>query len=155
MQVEIKRLPALRLGTVRHIGPYNQIAGAFEKLGAIAGPAGLFRAGAQMIALYHDAPETTPQDQLRSDAAISVDEEAPLPPGLVEQRLPAGDYACTVHAGPYDTLGDSWARLMGEWIPSSGRRVADAPSYELYVNNPMNAKPADLRTELRVPLTPS
>ena len=42
MQVDIEHLPDLRLATVTHVGPYNQIGKAFEKLGMIAGPRGLF-----------------------------------------------------------------------------------------------------------------
>ena len=36
MNVEIKQLPALRVGAVRHIGPYNQVTEAFERLHGIA-----------------------------------------------------------------------------------------------------------------------
>ena len=38
-------------------------------------------------------------------------------------QLHAGRYACTLHLGSYAKLGDSWARLMGEWLPKSGERV--------------------------------
>jgi AraC family transcriptional regulator len=153
MHVEIKQQEARRLGAVQHIGPYNEIASAFEKLGAIAGPAGLFaHPGVAMIALYRDDPESTPKDQLRSAAAITVPEDAELPPGLVEQHIPAGRYARTVHHGPYDTLGDTWARFMGEWLPNSGQRMTDGVAYELYANNPQTTAPEDLRTEIYIPL---
>ena len=72
MDVDIKHMPKLRVGTVRHVGPYNQIPKAFEQLGAVAGPSGLLQKAQGMIAIYHDDPETTPQDQLRSDAALVV-----------------------------------------------------------------------------------
>ena len=153
MQVDIKEMPAFRVGSIRHIGPYNQIAQAFERLGAIAGPAGLlFDPHAAMLAIYYDDPETTPQDRLRSDAAISVSEQTALPPPLVEQRIAAGSYASTVHRGPYDTLGDTWARFMGEWLPASGRRVGPGVSYEIYRNNPTNTSKEQLVTELYVPV---
>ena len=39
----------------------------------LAAPARLFeRPGAQMVALFYDDPDTTPADQLRSDAAVVV-----------------------------------------------------------------------------------
>ena len=84
MDVEIKDMPELRVATVRHVGPYNQIPKAFERLGAVAGPAGLLPHSSAMIAIYHDDPESTPQDQLRSDAALAVPEGVTLPDGLVE-----------------------------------------------------------------------
>jgi len=152
MDVEIKEMPELRVGTVRHVGPYNQIPQAFERLGAIAGPAGLLGAANTMMAIYHDDPETTPQDQLRSDAALVVPEGVRLPEPLVEQHIAAGRYARTVHVGPYEQLGDVWARFLGEWVPASGNRIGDGVSYEIYTNTPGQVPKEELRTELYVPL---
>lgn len=153
MDATIKDMPAYRLAAVRHVGPYNQISEAFAKLGAIAGPAGILgHADCLMLAVYHDDPEGTPPDQLRSEAALTVPEGAPLPDGLVELHVPAGRYASTMHKGPYDTLGDTWSRLMGQWIPSKGHRIADTDSYEIYRNNPLQVPKEELLTELFVPL---
>jgi AraC family transcriptional regulator len=153
MNVEIKTLPKLRLASVRHTGPYNQISEAFERLGQLAGPAGLIgKRGAEMLALYHDDPETTPLAQLRSDAGLVVSEDTPLPEGLIEQRVPPGRYAMTTHVGPYEQLPDVWARFMGEWIPASGERMSAGVSFEIYRNTPGNAAQHELRTELYVPL---
>jgi AraC family transcriptional regulator len=153
MQVEIERYPELRVGTVRHVGPYIQINEAFARLGEIAAPARLFeKPGAMMVALFHDDPDTTPADQLRSDAAVVVANDVPLPDGLTEQRIPAGEYASTVHVGPYEQLGDTWARFMGEWLPASGRRLGPGASYEVYHNTPMDTPKEKLRTEIRIPL---
>lgn len=152
MNVEIKQRPELRVVTVSHVGPYNRIATAFARLGAVAGPAGLFGPDAAMIAIYLDDPETTPTSELRSEAALSVAPDAPLPAELGERRLAAGRYACAVHVGPYEQLGDTWARLMGEWLPRSGERIADGVSYEVYRNTPETAPPERLETELYLPL---
>jgi len=153
MDVQITTMPEQRVGAIRHLGPYNQIAEAFGRLGAIAGPAGLLDTPqAAMLALYHDDPEATPPDQLRSDAAVVVPDTSSLPADLVEQRLPAGRYAKTLHVGAYEQLGDVWARFLGEWLPSSGQRIGDGPSYERYLNNPTNTPREQLRTEIYVPL---
>ncbi len=153
MDVEIKQMPEQRVAAVRHQGPYNQIGEAFGRLGAIAGPAGLFaKPGAAMIALYHDDPEATPVDQLRSDAGVAVTGEAELPKELAEHRLPAGRYAKTVHVGGYDRLGDTWARFLGEWLPESGERLGSGPSYERYVNDPRTTPKDNLLTEIYVPI---
>lgn len=149
MKVEIKNMPAIRLAAVRHIGPYDEIASAFERLGAIAGPAGLFaKPGAAMIAIYHDDPNTTPPDRLHSDAAVVVSDDAALPKGLIEARLPAGRYACVLHVGPYESLPRVWPRFLTEWVPASGQRVSGGASYERYLNNPSDTPKHDLRTEL-------
>jgi AraC family transcriptional regulator len=153
MQVEIRTFPALRTGTVRHVGPYMQISEAFARLGELAAPARLFeQPDAMMVALFHDDPDTTPADQLRSDAAIVVSKDVALPEGLTEQWIPDGEYASTLHVGPYEQLGDTWARFMGEWLPASGRRLGPGVSYEVYHNTPQDTPKAQLRTEIRIPL---
>jgi len=153
MNVDIKTLPAMRVACLRHTGPYNQINATFGKLGEVAGRAGLFQLkGAMMVALYHDDPEATPAAELRSDAGIVVPEDTKLPAGMTEQRIPAGTYACTMHIGPYERLGDTWMRFMGEWIPASGRRIGGGPSFELYLNDPRSTPPEQLKTEICVPI---
>jgi AraC family transcriptional regulator len=154
--IEIEPHPEQRIAAVRHLGPYHQISEAFARLGELAGKHGLFaQLGAvppKMVGLYYDDPETTPAGELRSDAGLVVPEGVPLPDGLTEVRIPAGRYAKAVHAGPYQQLGDAWSRLMGGWLPASGQRMAAGPSYEVYRNTPMDTAPADLRTELYLPL---
>lgn len=156
MTVDIQDMPDLRVGAVRHVGPYNQIPQAFGRLGAIGGPAGLFsRPGAAMIAIYHDDPESVPLDQLRSDAGVVVPADVTLPAGLDEHHIPAGRYARTVHVGPYEQLGDVWARLMGEWLPGSGHRVGTGAGYELYRNDPRSTHKDQLRTDLYISIAGS
>jgi AraC family transcriptional regulator len=81
-----------------------------------------------------------------------VPEAAVLPAGLTEQRLPRGLYAVTTHVGPYELLGDVWARFMGEWLPQSGHQLGPGSSYELYRNTPGMTPTDELRTELYLPL---
>lgn len=152
MKVEIKQMPKLRAATLRYVGPYNRISEAFNRLGEIAGPAGLLAGKPTMLAIYHDDPESTPERELRSDAAVVIPEDAKVPPGLVEQRLRAGRYACTTHVGPYEELGDAWAQFKGQVVPESGQRVGDGASYEIYRNDPTEVPKQDLRTDLYVPL---
>lgn len=152
MEVTIKQMQEMRVATVRHVGPYQRISQAFARLGEIAGRELEFGRETAMLAIYYDDPETTPPDQLRSDAAIVVSENTKLPKDLDERRLPAGRYACTTHTGSYQTLADTWARLMGEWLPKSGHRVGDGVSYEIYRNTPADTPEDELRTELFVPL---
>jgi AraC family transcriptional regulator len=43
--------------------------------------------------------------------------------------------------------------LYGTWLVQSGREAADAPVFEEYLNNPKETAPADLHTEICLPLT--
>lgn len=153
MQVDVKEMAEIRLFAVRHNGPYMQIGEAFQRLHEIASKHALqSRPGTRMIAIFHDDPESTPPAQLRSDAGLSVTPDQKPIEGLSEIEIPEGYYATTIHHGPYENLPQSWAELMGKWLPSSGHRVGTGPSFEVYRNTPMDTKPADLETELYVPL---
>jgi AraC family transcriptional regulator len=152
MNVEVKDMPQLRVAMVRHRGPYDGISSAFDRLGKLAGQAGLFGPDSKMIALYYDAPETTAADELRSAAGITVSPDAELPAGLDEERLPAGRYLCTTHLGSYDGLGDAWAQLTGERLPESAYNGRDGVNYEIYRNNPSEVQDDELRTELYIPV---
>ena len=152
MNVVIKPMPELRTVTVHHVGAYSRISDAFARLGELAGRAGLIAGKPTMLAIYHDDPETTPESELSSDAALVIDETSPIPNGLGEQRLPAGRYACALHVGPYEQLGDAWARFMGQWLPQSGERLGPGTTFEIYLNTPMDVPKEELRTELYIPL---
>jgi AraC family transcriptional regulator len=152
MKVMIEEMPSLRVATVPHSGPYSRISEAFQRLVAVTGPAGLWRDGALWVAIYHDDPKTTPAEQLHSFAGLSIPDQVPLPSGVVEKRLAAGCYARATHIGPYTTLPDAWSRMMAEWLPSSGQRVGNGPTYELYRNDPSNTRPEELRTDLYIPI---
>ena len=145
MQVTIVTQPELRIAGIRHLGPYDQIGRAFGKLGGILkGPP---PGGSQMIALFLDDPSSVPPERLRSEAALTLSPHAKAPDGLIEQRVPAGDYARAIHQGSYEGLPAAWNALKNEWLPSSGRRMGH-PSYEVYVNNPMTTEKSELLTEI-------
>ena len=80
MHVEMETLPALRLATLRHLGPYQEIGRTFGRLDDILTRAGLPHR--ELVGVYYDDPAVTPEDQLRSDAGVLIDEGVPLPAGL-------------------------------------------------------------------------
>ncbi len=150
MNVTIEPMPRKRVYAVTHRGPYNMIGAAFSRLDAILSGSTLDRADwLEMVALHYDDPETVPTTELRADAGIVVSERSDTPPeGLHEVDIPAGVYARFVHQGPYERLGDAWARFMGGWLVQSGHHIGSGPTYERYLNTPMNAAPHELLTEL-------
>jgi AraC family transcriptional regulator len=153
MDYEIKTLAAMRLATVPHTGPYNLIGPAFGMLGSIAGRAGLFaQPGAMMLGIYKDDPTMTPADQLRSAACVVVPDGMPLPAGLVEDRIESGRYACLMHVGPYDGLPGAWMKMREVLGGATDARRRQAPAREIYWNDPSRAKPAELKTEICVPI---
>ncbi len=154
MEVSIKRLQPLRVAFVRHIGPYSQCGSAWETLCRRLGSQGRIGPDAKFIGLSYDDPDVTPAERLRYDACVPVS-PAVEPEGEVGvQVIEGGEYAMTLHRGPYERLAETYARLCGQWIPRSGRTVRAAPALELYLNHAENTPPADLATEIYMPLEP-
>ena len=153
MQVHIDILPDLRLAAVTHVGPYPTINKAFERLGRLAGPADLLSdPSALMIALYHDDPDATSPEELRSHAAVSVAEDAVLPSGLEEVRLKGGPYARYTHIGAFDVLNVVWPRFLGEALPASGHVLLEGPALEIYRSDLRTTPRDEVRTDLLVPV---
>ena len=152
MNVEVVKQPELRLAGIRHVGPYWQISETFKRLNEIVTAARLSNKDTKLVGIYYDDPSTTPEEELKSDAAITISSKIQLLPGLTEIVIPAGRYAHTTHVGPYSGLGEAWGFLRLKWVPRNGESVGHAMSYEVYRNTPMYAKPDELITDLYLPL---
>lgn len=152
MQYEVTELADMRTVGVPHRGPYSQIGSAFEKLGEIAGRAGLFgRPGVVMLGVYYDDPSTTPADELRSSASLQLPDDVPAPDGLTEERLSGGRFLKVIHTGSYETLPESW-EAGHELAVRDGLQMRDTPSFEIYRTTPDQAAEADLLTEILIPI---
>jgi AraC family transcriptional regulator len=152
MKVEVVKRPEVPLASVRHVGSYMGIPEAFQRLNELVTASGLANKETILVGIYHDDPSVTPEEKLRSDAAITIPPKTKLPRGLTELVIPAGRYAHAVHIGPYTGLRDVYAHLRNEWLPRSGEKLGDGMSYEMYRNTPMTAKPHELVTDIYLSL---
>jgi len=151
--VRVERLPPMRVAFVRHIGPFDEVGTAWTTLMSWVGARGLFGPHTRAIGISHDDPDITPPEKLRYDAAVTiVGEVTPEGPvGVIE--LAGGEYAMAQHRGPYHQISATYARLCGQWLPSSGRELASASALEFYLNSPLMTKPEDLLTDACLPLS--
>jgi AraC family transcriptional regulator len=134
--VEVKELSELHVAYIRHIGAYNRIGEAFEKLMRWAGPRGLLRfPETKSLAVYRDSPEVTDVSRLRSDACITVPEGTKVDGEVNLMRIPGGKFAVGRFEISGDQFGEAWNVLMGGWLPGSGWQPDDRMCYELYLND--------------------
>ncbi|HJS33702.1 MAG TPA: GyrI-like domain-containing protein, partial [Alphaproteobacteria bacterium] len=70
-----------------------------------------------------------------------------------ERILHGGMYAVVLHRGPYTTLSDAWRRFLREWAVPHGVSLADRPCFERYLNDPCEAAPDDLLTDIYLPIS--
>ena len=135
--VEVKDMPELHVAYVRHIGPYKGdqklFARLFNKLMAWAGSRGLLRfPETKVLAVYYDNPDITDESRLRTDACITVPEDAQVGGEIGKTTIPAGKYAVAHFEITPDQYQDAWNAVYGGWLPGSGYQPEDGPCYELY-----------------------
>lgn len=152
MKVTIQRMPARRVAFVRHFGPYSTCGEAWDRLCAFLGKEGLLGGDTLFIGISHDDPEVTRPEKIRYDACATVDDGFEPEGDIGVQTIAGGDYAVTTHVVPYKELNDTYAKLLGQWLPRSGRGLAPAPCLEIYLNDPNSTNAGDLITDVHVPL---
>lgn len=150
MEVRIETFDDIEVARVRHVGPYTEVGSCFERLFEWAATVG---AGpGRVLGIYHDDPGVVAPERLRADACVELRSDAPPPPGVVIDRVPAGRYAVYTHRGSYDGLPEAYKLLYEVWLPQSGEEVGDRPCMEIYLNSPVDTAPAQLLTDVCLPL---
>ncbi|HEY7575420.1 MAG TPA: AraC family transcriptional regulator [Thermoanaerobaculia bacterium] len=152
LAVRFERMPEKRVAFARHLGPYENADEAVGRLLGWAHRRGLSEQDAPLFGIAYDDPEVTPPDKLRYDAALEVPDTIGPEGNIGIQILPRRTYAVTLHRGPYETMGETYARFCGEWLPMSGHDVLAAPALEFYLNSPHETRPQELRTEIYLPV---
>ena len=151
--ISIRTIDQLPLFAVPHSGSYMSIGQAFETLYGTLHARGLFAPGMRMIGIYLDDPDTVPEDRLRSFACVTRRDGAAAPTSpIVSREIEGGTYAVLRHKGPYAAMSMAYRWLYGTWLPQSGRALRDSPLFEEYLNTPRDVAPADLVTDICLPL---
>lgn len=152
LQMDIQDLPELRVARVRHVGPFCDLAGAFERISAWAGARGLFGPDTRVLGIFHDDPKVTPEAELRSDAAVTVGPDVEGEGDIEIAAVPGGAHAVGVLEGPCEKLHEAYAWIHSTWLPTSGREVAGGACFEVYLNDARSVAPEEIRTAIHVPL---
>ena len=152
LSTRVQNLSVIRVAFVRHVGAYDQVGGAWDRLMTWAGSRGVFRGAPTLFGIVHDDPEITPPERMRYDAAIAVTNDIAAEDDVGLQSVGGERYVVVTHRGPYETIGDTYARLCGEWLPGSGAELLHAPTLEFYRNSPRNTAPENLITDIHMAL---
>ncbi|MCV6576935.1 MAG: AraC family transcriptional regulator [Cohaesibacter sp.] len=151
--VKIKILDPIKLACVDHQGDYMQVGKAFDKAGMWAAKHNLLNEQTKSIGIYYDDPSAVEEEKLRSAAGFVVDQDYDDPHyGLSTRTISGGRYAVLSHKGPYAELEQAYQWFFGPWLAQSGEEAAEAPCFECYLNDPKSTPPADLMTEIHMPL---
>jgi AraC family transcriptional regulator len=154
--ITIKHIESFDVLAMPHTGSYMNIGNAFEKLFGWIGMRGLIGPQLRSVGIYYSDPDSIAENELQSAACIALPNlnEIQLDNSVEKKSIDGGEYAVLRHKGPYSNMRSAYQWLYGEWLANSGREVADQPAFEEYLNNPREVAPAELLTDIYMPLKP-
>jgi AraC family transcriptional regulator len=152
--VEVKEMPEMTVAYVRHIGPFQGMGEAFQKLMQWAGPRGLLRfPQTKILGVYHDNPHITETDKLRSDACITVPPETSVGGEIGKTIVPGGLFAVAHAEIASGEFGQAWDAMV-DWLAGSGYQPDDRICYELYLNEPKDHPEGKFILDICEPIRP-
>lgn len=133
-KIEIKQMPELNLIYCRHMGAFNKIGQAYEKLFKWAVPRGLVTSSTKTVTVYHDDPAVTGVEKVRQDASIIVEKDVKVEGEIGKSTVSAGKYAIG-HFEIKETEFELAWNTMCSWLTKSGYQPGEGSTYELYHND--------------------
>jgi AraC family transcriptional regulator len=147
-------LDPIKVIAVRKKGPYQQSAQvAWKALLEFAQPRQLIDEKTQMLGISYDDPQIIKPEDLRYDAAISLDEKAVQVEGEVKvQEVAGGDYVILFHVGSFNGLMKAYGKAFA-WMQENGKKYREGvPCFEKYIDYTEKTKEEDLKTEIHIPV---
>jgi len=148
-RIEIRMLRPHQTASIREEVRQDDLAAAmgrmFQAVGQAVSRQGIERDGS-LFARYHSFGETV---DLEAGVPVktAIEPDGDVRPG----ELPSGPAAIAVHAGPYETLSQTYEAIEG-WLESTGR-TASGPPWEIYLTDPsVEPDAAKWLTEVIFPL---
>jgi AraC family transcriptional regulator len=155
--VRLGHTERIELLGVPHQGAYMKISQAFDALYGGLAMHGVSGEGMRCIAVYFDDPFAVAEDELRSLACVVPNEAARrVASALKLQSHTIEESECAIlrYQGPYASMHAAYEWLFGHWLPQSGREPGGQAPFEDYLNSPRDTLPAQLLTDIYVPLKP-
>lgn len=143
---ELSTQPALSIRTRTSVQNLPQVFG--ETYGAIA----------QYLCELEEQPAGPPfagyfnmdMQDLDVEIGIPVSKRLPGKEDINASEIPGGKVATCLYTGPYSEIEPAYTALS-QWIEDNGYEPTGV-SYEMYVDDPAETPPQELRTEIRFPV---
>lgn len=148
---EMKEQTTMCINAVTPVEKISEVFGTgYGELMQEAAKAGVAPAGPP-YALYLNDDMSNLEIEFGFPVAPSDQDKVKKLGGRVQAgTLPGGKTAVVLHEGPYDSIGDSYNKLTG-FISDRGMEPTGL-CYEYYLNDPREAAPEELKTEIYFPL---
>ncbi len=133
MKVKLIDRQPVTVAYLRHLGPYGEPLSDFwqntYKPWAVMNKLGGDHA---RYGISYDDPSIAAADQCRYDACAEVAPDFVATSGALKTTIPGGKYATHSFKGTVKQVGEAWAALLRDWLPSSGLQLDARPCFEYY-----------------------
>ncbi len=153
--VHLTAIDSFEVLGVPHKGSYMDISKSFTTLYGWLAARRASGNGLRCVGVYFDDPFRVVEKHWRSIACVvpqATVRELAIEPPLQKETVAGGRYAVLRYRGPYASMHAAYQWLFGHWLLTSGEQAADSPVFEDYLNSPLDTAPADLLTDLYMPL---
>jgi effector-binding domain-containing protein len=153
-EAKIRKTEPMTVAFIAVQGSLSLINSAFGNLYTFLAEAGFLPAGPPSR-VYFNVPGQVPDKELKWELRVPIagicDASGPDGRGLGFRCLEGTTVACTIHIGPFSTIGDAYNNIKS-WVGKNGYKIA-GPCEEVYLKEPGNTPPAEIRTEVRFPVS--
>jgi len=149
LSIQVKEKPAFTYVFKSFTGSYKTMPQKIMEFMGEFFKQGLKPEGA-MISVYHNSPEEVKDIELKWDIGFPVSGET-----VVKNPLKMGNYKkktvlVYIHKGKYDLFPEVYKKLSNYIIEK--KLTVVLPTYEFYLNSPMEVKPEELLTRIEIPI---
>jgi effector-binding domain-containing protein len=145
----IKEVPAFAYCCIPQKGPFTEMGDVIGLLMKEMQDQSLFSTiEGPMISVFYGSPGEGQSQDLSWEVGFTVTPQATPQAPLIKKVWEHKTVAAALYTGPYANIGETIRRLT-DWAKGQGY-AASGPVLERYLNNPMEAKPEELRTEIWV-----
>jgi AraC family transcriptional regulator len=132
MNVKFINRQPVTVAYLRHLGPYGEELSSFWQNTYYPWAVTNNLLEKPRYGISHDDPSITSADQCRYDACAEVAPDFIATGGALKTTLPGGRYAALDFKGNGEQVGEAWAALLRDWLPSSGLQLDARPCFEYY-----------------------
>lgn len=125
--IVIKNIPDTLVASIRFRGQYQDAGVYFPRLFKLCGR----HANGSPFFLYYDTDYKEEDADIEACVPVKTAVEGD---GIMSRLLKGGQAITIIHKGPYDTLGDSYKKLI-DYVTQTGLEIL-TPSREVYLKGP-------------------
>ncbi|MFQ9978373.1 AraC family transcriptional regulator [Clostridium cadaveris] len=146
---------------VRHIGDYSSLKRNYiklmQQLMKESAKQHLMQQGSvEILAMYHDNPEFSQEEQFRTSLCISLPKESK--PKETEKlgimQIEGGLYAIGHFEIQQEQFQDAWDFMYQQWLLTSNYVPRDVCPFEVYLNNPNEELDYHIEVDIYMPIEP-